>query len=138
MTRRRPLGPERLADQGIGPGQEESAARAILGLLSDDVVRDQIDVIATWRRGREDAPEDGFYEVWSEGGRVRFRRHAAEGGGLEFEVIEVIVPPMENPEKPILAGSTSACCSRKVMARRAARERRNQFELRGLAMGSIV
>ncbi len=49
----------------------------------------------------------------------------------------VIIPPIENPEKPIFDASTSGCCSRKVMARRAATANKNQFAFRGLGTGSI-
>jgi hypothetical protein len=87
-------GPERLQDQGIGPDQAESAGRAILALLTDPPVRDQVDLVATWRRGPDEAPREGVYEVWSRRGLVRFQRYARERGGLEFEVLEVVG---ENP-----------------------------------------
>ena len=50
----------------------------------------------------------------------------------------VIMPPIENPDRPIRSALTSGCCSRKVMPRRAATASRNQFELRGLGTASIV
>ncbi len=91
---RRVHGPERLHDQGIGPAQAESAARAIVALLTEPPVRDQVDLVVTWRRGPADSPRDGAYEVWSRRGMVRFRRWVGDDGALDFEVLEVVA---ENP-----------------------------------------
>jgi hypothetical protein len=83
-------GPERLHDQGIGPDQADSAAKAILALLTDPPVRDQVDLVATWRRGPPDAPHSGAYEVWARRGMVRFQRLIDASGALAFEVLEVV------------------------------------------------
>jgi len=85
------LGPERLKDQGLDPEQEESGNRAILALLSDPEVADQMDLVATYRRGEG---EGGAYEVWAARGMVRFRRFCGDDGSLAFQVVEQIG---ENP-----------------------------------------
>ena len=46
-------GPERLADQGLGLEQEESGNRAIAAMLADAEVVDQMDLVLTWRAGRD-------------------------------------------------------------------------------------
>jgi len=81
-------GPERLVDQGLGPEQEESGNRAIAALLADDGVADQMDLVLTFRAGREG--EEGAYEVWSARGMVRFQRYLDEAHGLHFEVLETL------------------------------------------------
>jgi hypothetical protein len=86
------LGPERLAGQGLDPEQEESANRAILALLTDPEVAEQMDLVLTWRAGEGEEP--GAYEVWSARGLVRFRRLLRDDGEIGFEVIEVVG---ENP-----------------------------------------
>jgi hypothetical protein len=86
------LGPERLGGQGLDPEQEESGNRAILALLTDPEVRDQVDLVLTWRAAQADRP--AAYEVWSRRGLVRFVRRAGRDGALAFEVIEVMG---ENP-----------------------------------------
>jgi hypothetical protein len=90
------LGPERLRDQGLDPEQEESGNRAILALLSDPEVADQMDLVATYRRGESEGEggEPGAYEVWAARGMVRFRRLLGDDGSLEFQVVEQIG---ENP-----------------------------------------
>lgn len=92
FTAARPFGPERLGGQGLDPQQEESGNRAILGLLTDAAVEDQVDLVITWRGDAGDPA--GAYEVWSRRGMVRFRRRIEENGSLGFEVLEVIG---ENP-----------------------------------------
>jgi len=100
--RRRVLGPERPGGQGLGVQQEESGNRAILALLTDPEVREQVDLVITWRQGApprdDDTPADaageGAYEVWSSRGMVRFRREVDEHGRLAFPVLEVVG---ENP-----------------------------------------
>ncbi len=89
-------GPERLRDQGLDPEQEESGNRAILALLSDPEVADQMDLVATYRRGESEGEggEPGAYEVWAARGMVRFRRLLGDDGSLEFQVVEQIG---ENP-----------------------------------------
>ncbi len=100
------LGPERFRDQGLGPHQQESGNRAILALLSDPEVRDQVDLVITWRQPHAatpvaenpvvptSVPSEGAYEVWAQRGMVRFRRVLRSGGNIDFEVLEVIG---ENP-----------------------------------------
>jgi phosphonoacetate hydrolase len=78
-------GPERSGGQGLDRHQEESGNRAILALLQDPGVRDQVDLVLTCR--------DGSYEVWAVRGMVRFQR-VLHDGRLEFPVIEQIG---ENP-----------------------------------------
>jgi len=87
-------GPERLRDQGVGAQQEESAHRAIRALLCDDAVREQVDLVALYRRGPEEAPGHGWYEVWAVRGLLRFRRRIDAAGRLAFELLEVVG---ENP-----------------------------------------
>lgn len=81
-------GPERLGGQGLNPDQFESGDRAILALLTDPEVRDQTDLVLTWRSG-DDSPDHGAYEVWSSRGMVRFRRLVDVDGDLHFEILEV-------------------------------------------------
>ncbi len=90
MTTPRIHGPERLVDQGVGPDQADSAARAIAALLGDAPVREQVDLVALYRHGPSEAPREGAYEVWSRRGMVRFQRVIDESGRLDFEVIEVV------------------------------------------------
>jgi hypothetical protein len=86
------LGPERLQGQGLDPHQYESGDRAILALLSDPEVRDQVDLVITWRAGA--APAEGAYEVWARRGMVRFRRVLHQDGSIAYPVVEVVG---ENP-----------------------------------------
>jgi hypothetical protein len=72
--------------QGLDPNQEESGNRAILALLTDPEVRDQTDLVITFR--------DGAYEVWALRGMVRFSRVIEPGGSIGYEVVEQIG---ENP-----------------------------------------
>jgi hypothetical protein len=90
------FGPERLRDQGLLPEQEESGNRAILALLSDPEVADQMDLVATYRRGESesDGGEAGAYEVWAARGMVRFRRLCRDDGSLDYQVVEQVG---ENP-----------------------------------------
>jgi len=74
------LGPERSGGQGLDRHQEESGNRAILALLRDPGVAEQMDLVITYR--------DGAYEVWAARGMVRFQRRVGGDGGAEFEVIE--------------------------------------------------
>jgi hypothetical protein len=84
-------GPERLAGQGLDPQQFEAGDRAILALLTDAVVGEQVDLVLTWRAAGPDGDADGGgYEVWSRRGLVRFQRLVDDAGGLHFEVLEVI------------------------------------------------
>ncbi len=85
------LGPERLAGQGLDAEQEESGNRAIHALLADPGIREQMDLVLSWRAGENGEP--GAYEVWSARGLVRFRRVLREGC-VAYDVIEVIG---ENP-----------------------------------------
>ncbi|MCP3987287.1 MAG: hypothetical protein GY723_23110 [bacterium] len=85
-------GPERLGGQGLDAEQEESGNRAILALLTDVEVADQMDLVLTWRAGQGE--ESGAYEVWSARGMLRFQRLVREDGSLGFEVLEVVG---ENP-----------------------------------------
>ena len=82
-----PVGPERLAGQGLDPNQYESGDRAIHILLTDPIVGPQTDLAITYR--------DGAYEVWAKRGMIRFQRfYAADGKGYDYRVIEQIG---ENP-----------------------------------------
>jgi hypothetical protein len=83
-------GPERNGGQGLNPDQFESGDRAILALLTDPVVGDQVDLVLTWRSGDDGDPATGAYEVWSSRGMVRFRRLIDAAGELDFEVVETI------------------------------------------------
>jgi hypothetical protein len=90
------FGPERLKGQGLDPEQEESGNRAILALLSDPEVAEQTDLVATYRKGENEAEggEAGAYEVWAARGMVRFRRVCRDDGSLDYQVVEQIG---ENP-----------------------------------------
>jgi hypothetical protein len=99
------LGPERRGGQGIDRQQEESANRAILALLRDADVRDQVDLVITCR--------DGAYEVWAARGMVRFRR-VTRDGRLEFPVLEQIG---ENPIADQRWDAVSSCAEELRAAR---------------------
>ncbi|MEI8238079.1 MAG: alkaline phosphatase family protein [Actinomycetota bacterium] len=89
-------GPERLAGQGLNPAQFESGDRAILSLLTDPVVSEQVDLVLTWRSGDDGDTATGAYEVWSTRGMVRFQRLIDGKGNLHFEVLEVVgINPLE-------------------------------------------
>jgi hypothetical protein len=75
------LGPERPGGQGLDHNQEESGNRAILALLRDPEVADQMDLVITCR--------DASYEVWAARGMVRFQRRDVDGRP-EFTVVEQI------------------------------------------------
>lgn len=91
-------GPENLQDQGIGLHQTASADRAIEALLSDPEVAGQVDLILTYRHGHPGGTPQGHYEVWSQRGRVRFRRWL-EAEGLSFEVVDIVGQnPLENQD----------------------------------------
>jgi len=75
------LGPERAGGQGLDRNQEESGNRAILALLRDPAVADQVDLVITQR--------DDAYEVWAARGMVRFQRLATDGAAA-FRVVEQI------------------------------------------------
>jgi hypothetical protein len=77
---------ERPGGQGLDANQEESGNKAIYLLLSDPVIGQQTDFVATYR--------DGAYEVWAKRGMVRFHRIFGAGGGYEYDVIETVG---ENP-----------------------------------------
>lgn len=79
-------GPERPGGQGLDRNQEESGNRAILALLTDAEVRDQVDLVITHR--------DDAYEVWSARGLVRFIRVLRDDGGFSYDVVEQLG---ENP-----------------------------------------
>ena len=99
------FGPERLRDQGVGPEQEESAHRAIHALLVDPEVRDQVDLVLTWRRGSEPGGRGDAYEAWSSRGLVRFERRLQADGSLAFEVLEVLGEnPLANRDPHALRG----------------------------------
>ncbi len=73
MTKRgTSFGPERPRGQGLGPHQAESGNRAILSLLQDPVVKDQVDLVITWRQPRDQDGADGPYEVWARRGIAHF------------------------------------------------------------------
>lgn len=76
------VGPQRAGGQGLDAHQEESGNRAILALLRDPEVADQVDLVITHR--------DAAYEVWSARGLVRFQRLIADDGAPRFEVVEQI------------------------------------------------
>lgn len=84
----RPFGPERPGGQGLDPQQEESGNRAILALLTDHEVADQVDLVLTFRGDAGDPA--GAYEVWSRRGLVRFRRVIRADGAVDFEVLEIV------------------------------------------------
>jgi predicted AlkP superfamily pyrophosphatase or phosphodiesterase len=78
--------PERLHGQGLCADQWASGDRAILALLTDDIARDEVDLVLTWR--------DGAYEVWARRGMLRFVREIDDEGRIVFRDVEVIG---ENP-----------------------------------------
>ncbi len=89
-------GPERPGGQGLDPNQEESGNRAISLLLTDPVVGEQTDFVATFR--------DGAYEVWAKRGMVRFQRHYGDDGALRFRVSETLGSnPIENEDARAVA-----------------------------------
>ncbi len=80
------LGPERPGGQGLDPEQFESGQRAIHALLADEAVRDQVDLVLTWREGEGGKP--GSYEAWAARGMVCFRRVLEPDGSLSYEIVE--------------------------------------------------
>jgi hypothetical protein len=72
-------GPERARLEERDSHQWESKNRAILSLLEDPEVRDQVNLVITFR--------DGAYEAWSARGMVRFRR-LADADGIRYDTIE--------------------------------------------------
>jgi hypothetical protein len=99
-------GPERLRGQGLDRHQEESGNRAILALLTDPGIGEQVDLVLTWREADGDRP--AAYEVWSSRGMVRFRRVITEQGSLGFETLEVHgVDPLANLD-PLALNSLAA------------------------------
>jgi len=95
------LGPERPGGQGLDAEQEESGNRAILALLTDPEVRDQVDLVLTWRPAREG--RGAAYEAWSRRGLVRFVRRVAGDGRLAFEVVERLGEnPLERQDEAAL------------------------------------
>ncbi|MDX2170958.1 MAG: alkaline phosphatase family protein [Deltaproteobacteria bacterium] len=76
------IGPQRPGGQGLDAEQEESGNRAILALLRDPEVADQVDLVITQR--------DDAYEVWAARGLVRFQRRLAEDGAPRFAIVEQI------------------------------------------------
>lgn len=97
------LGPERAGGQGLDRHQEESGNRAILALLTDPEVADQVDLVITQR--------DDAYEVWARRGLVRFRRLAG-AGAPRFEVVEQRGEnPIADQRHDILATSAEECAA---------------------------
>ncbi|MGI8926444.1 MAG: alkaline phosphatase family protein [Tepidiformaceae bacterium] len=80
-------GPERPGGQGLDHNQEESGNRAIHMLLTSDDGHAWTDFVATYRAARDG---EGAYEAWAARGMVRWVRRYPEGGGYEYEVVEVI------------------------------------------------
>ena len=85
------IGPDRPGGQGLDHHQEESGNNAIHKLLTSDDGQAWTDFVATARQA-----EDGSwsYEAWALRGMVRWIRRYAQGGGYEYEVVEVVG---ENP-----------------------------------------
>jgi hypothetical protein len=106
-----PWGPERPAGQGIGPAQEQSAARVIRQLLTDPVVGEQVDLVLCHRQGDEGNPSagagdgQGQYEAWARRGMVCFRRVIDASGALDFELLEV------RGENPLANQDPHALCN---------------------------
>ena len=89
------FGPERPGQQGLGPDQEESGNRAILALLEDPEVRDQVDLVITCRKGA--------YEVWARRGMLRFRR-VLDGDRVRYETLEQLgQDPLANVDPALLS-----------------------------------
>jgi len=96
----RAYGPERPGGQGLDGNQEESGNRAILALLTDAEVRDQVDLVITCR--------DDVYEVWAARGMIRFRRMVDGRGALAFEIVEQIGEnPVEQQDHRAVASITA-------------------------------
>ena len=93
------LGPERDVGQGLDRHKRASGDRAILALLTDPGVSEQVDLVIT-RSG-------AFYEVWSRRGLARFRR-LLQGEGVGFEVVEVVG---ENPIERQDPTAVSTCAA---------------------------
>ena len=88
-------GPERPGGQGLDVQQEESGNRAILALLRDPEVRDQVDLVITWR--------DDAYEVWADRGMVRFQRVLRDGGFVYRIVEQIGVNPLADQRHTAVA-----------------------------------
>jgi hypothetical protein len=91
------LGPERRGGQGLDRSQEESGNRAILALLRDPQVADQVDLVVTCR--------DATYEVWATRGMIRFQRRV-RNGEADFIIVEQIGEnPIANQDHTAIATS---------------------------------
>jgi len=89
------LAPERKGGQGLDAEQEESGNRTILALLRDPEVRDQVDLVITYR--------NEAYEVWAQRGMIRFQR-TYEDGRVGYHLIEQCGEnPIENQSTTMLA-----------------------------------
>jgi hypothetical protein len=89
------FGPERPGAENRDRDLWESKNRAILSVLEDPEVKDQVNLVITCR--------DGAYEVWSGRGMVRFRR-IADRDGIRYETIEQIgADPLANQDPTLLA-----------------------------------
>lgn len=75
------LGPERPGGQGLDRNQDKSGNRAILALLRDRDVGEQVDLVVTRR--------DATSEIWAARVWVRFERWVGNGDP-EFVVVEQI------------------------------------------------
>lgn len=101
-------GPERRGGQGLNPDQFESGDRAILALLTDPVVGEQVDLVLTWRSADDGDLATGAYEVWSSRGMVRFRRLIDDAGELDFEVLETIGTNPISHQDPLALATVAA------------------------------
>ncbi|GIW46031.1 MAG: hypothetical protein KatS3mg077_3313 [Candidatus Binatia bacterium] len=96
MSEEQVWGPEREGGQGLDAEQTESADRALVSLLSDPEVRDQVDLVFTCR--------DRTYEVWSRRGLLRFQR-LRSNGQQRFRIVEQV------GENPIARSGVEAVAS---------------------------
>lgn len=91
-----PVGPERLAGQGLDPNQHESGDRAIHAILTDAKAGPETDLVITYR--------EAAYEVWAKRGMIRFQRFYAESGGYDYRIIEQIgANPVANDDYKAVA-----------------------------------
>lgn len=94
-------GPERTGGQGLDPEQEESGNRALLALLDDPEVRDQVDLVLTCR--------GDTYEVWSRRGLLRFQRWRSNGRQT-FRIVERLGEnPLERTNPDAVASLEEEC-----------------------------
>ncbi|MDE0885135.1 MAG: hypothetical protein OSB70_06345 [Myxococcota bacterium] len=88
--------------QGISQPQSESGDRAIRVLLADPAVREQVNLVITYRQGPEGEPKSGRYAVWGHGIFAFTTPAEVPSHAIQLE----IKPEGFNPRRLTLAGES--------------------------------